>query len=104
MRLTLDDSRVVDTNIAEAIAEAKWDEDCYYDGNNWISRATGSQWYHETLYLSRKGTWYVVHTSNVQGTAPRATVLSTVEAARWLIHNGHALPETLQSVAEEAVE
>jgi hypothetical protein len=36
-------------------AQDCWPEAIYWDGSNQISKATGSQWNHETLYRSARG-------------------------------------------------
>lgn len=80
-----------------------WQESTWWNGSNWISRATGSQWEHQRLYKSRKNRYYVVCTSQWQGVATRAEWLSEEDAARWLITNEHDLPEDLERL-RDAVE
>jgi len=94
------DERIFDTEKAKA----HWGEDTRWNGNNHISRATGSQWEHETLYLSAKGTYWVEHTSQWQGSTPSARILSYKEAATWLLDNGHELPDGLSHLADEISE
>jgi len=89
---------VVDTDNASK----SWDEMKYHDGNNWISKATGSQWVHQTLYRSRKGRFYIETTSQWQGSRDRAEFVSPEEAARWLLVNEREVPAELK-VAEESV-
>ena len=96
----MEDGTVVDTDRAIAT----WEEDTFWDGNNHISKATGSQWHHQTLYKSRKGRYYVEHASNWQGSRPHVEWVSNEEAARWLIHNEHPLPEDLAHLEAELVE
>jgi hypothetical protein len=85
-RYRMSDGSVVDpTN-----ASASWEEGTRWDGNNHISLATGSQWNHETLYRSRKGRYYVVSTSQWQGSTPSAEWFSNEEATRWLLANEHS--------------
>jgi hypothetical protein len=91
-RYQIDDESFVNTDLAKE----QWDEDTYWNGNNHISKATGSQWEHETLYLSSKGRYYVVHTSQYQGSTPSARHLELREAAAWLLNNDHALPNDLE--------
>ena len=87
----MDDGAVVDTERALDC----WQEESDWNGNNHISRATGSQWEHETLYKSTKGRYYVEHVSQWQGSLPYAFFLSPEAAALWLLNNGHPLPEDL---------
>ena len=87
-------------------AKRHWSEASDWDGRNHISRATGSQWYHEDLYLSAKGRYYVVRSSNYQGSQDEMEILSPREAAAWLVLNdyGDDLPEDLAGLASEVVE
>lgn len=99
-RYRTEDGTVVDTDNATA----SWQEATDWDGNNHISRATGSQWAHETLYRSRKGRYYVEHTSNCQGSRPHVEWVSPEEATRWLLHNDEELPENLAKLETEVSE
>ena len=63
----------------------RFDEATVWDGRNRISRATGSQWDHETLYHTKHGHWW----SQWQGTLDRLEEIDEAEAARWLIQNGY---------------
>jgi hypothetical protein len=96
----MDDGTILDTDNAKK----SWDEDTYFDGNNHISRATGSQWGHETLRCSRKGRYYVERTSQWQGSHPSAEWVSDRGAATWLLANGHELPADLAELEAEIVE
>jgi hypothetical protein len=60
MRYKMDNGSVVDTDLAKKF----WAEDTTWDGHNHIGVMTHSQWDHQTLYQSRKGRFYVEHTSN----------------------------------------
>jgi hypothetical protein len=75
-------------------AKRKWDEASFHDGRNRISKATGSQWTHETLYLSKKGRYYIIWESCWQGVLPSAQMVSRSGAAKWL------LPEDLEDLEE----
>jgi len=99
-RYRMEDGTIVDTSKASA----HWDSAQDHDGRNFIDRATGSQWNHETLYKSRRGRYYIEHTSQYQGSRPHAEWVSEHEAARWLIHNDHKLPEDLAKLADEVTE
>lgn len=85
-------------------ATQKWEEDTFWNGSNHISRATGSQWSHETLYLSKKGNYWIEHTSQMQGSVDHAEWIDQHGAATWLIVNGHELPEDLKEREEEITE
>lgn len=100
MRFRMDDGTVLDTENATK----DWAEDTFFDGSNHISRATGTQWNHQTLYRSRKGRYYVVRTSQWQGSHASAEWVSPQEAARWLLLNGHSLPDDLTQHEAEVME
>lgn len=81
-----------------------WDEATGWDGNNRVSRATGSPWEHETLYCSSTGRYYLVHTSQYQGTPATARWVSTLEAAAWLLLMAFDLPEDLEPYRDQISE
>lgn len=100
MTYRMEDGTVVKTeNAAQSWREAK-----YHDGRNLISKATGDQWLHQALYRSRKGRYYVEHTSQCQGSRDYATWVSPEEAAAWLALNGHEIPAELADAAEKSTE
>jgi hypothetical protein len=96
--------RMEGTIVDTARASANWEEDTRWNGNNHISVATASQFEHEKLYRSRKGRYYVEHTSQWQGSTPRAEWVSPEEAAQWLLANGHELPADLQAIEDAVTE
>jgi hypothetical protein len=63
-----------------------WKEETRWDGNNRISKATGSQWEHETLYRTAGGIYVIEHTSQSTDTIEEVTV---EEAACWLSRNDY---------------
>jgi len=85
-------------------AAATWEEASDWNGSNHISRATGSQWNHETLHKSAKGRYYVVRSSNIQGSQDEMEILSPREAAAWLLLNDHDLPDDLRELEGGVVE
>lgn len=99
-RFTLEDGAIVDTTRAAR----KWDEDTFHDGRNLISKATGDQFLHETLYKSSKGRYYVVHSSQWQGSRDSANEVTPRDAAVWLLRNEYDLPEDLASFEEGVLE
>lgn len=64
-------------------------EDTYHDGNNWISKATGSQWYHQGLYRTAGGRFILNEYSNYQGTPETYKEVSNADAAAWFSINGY---------------
>ena len=96
----MSDGTVVNTERASE----SYEEATYHDGRNYISRATGGQWEHETLYRSRKGRYYVEQWSDWQGSHPSAEWVSNEEATRWLLANDHDLPSELAAIEERVSE
>ena len=94
MKYTMDYGQVVDTDRAVEC----WQESERWNGQNHISRATGTQWEHETLFKSTKGNYWIEHVSQWQGSTPHAFFLTAEEAARWLLTNEHELPADLVEV------
>lgn len=100
MKYRMDDSTVVDTDRATQ----SWEESRDFDGSNHIGRSSGTQWTHHTLYRSRKGRYYVEHTSQWQGSRPHVEWVSCEEAARFLIHNDRDIPQDLAHLEAEVTE
>jgi hypothetical protein len=96
--------RIEGTIVDTENATQSWDEETRFDGRNHVSKATGSQWEHETLYRSRRGRYYVVHTSQWQGSMPHAEWVSPEQAARWLMLMEHELPVDLEALESEVSE
>lgn len=99
-RYVMDDETMVNTEKAKA----SWEEATSWNGNNHISKATGSQWEHETLYRSAKGRYWVEYTSQWQGSLPGARYVAPREAALWLLANAHDLPADLEQFEGEVEE
>ena len=79
-----------------------WQESTTWDGRNHVSDATGSQWEHEQLYLTPKGT-YVLHAwSQWQGSRDSYSIVDAARAAEWLLDMGHfgAVDPTLVAAGE----
>ena len=93
-----------------AIADGRWfdrskaisiEEGTYFNGNNHISNATGSQWNHERLYLTASGTWVLNEWSQYQGSGESYTAIVESDAADWLVKNERMdsiddLPESIR--------
>jgi hypothetical protein len=94
------DGRIYDTTRAAT----SWEEDTRSDGSNQISVATGSQWDHEALHESARGTYWVERWSQWQGSDNSARVLTDAEATIWLTMNDHPLPDRLENVAADIIE
>ena len=84
IKITGGSGRWFDSDSAEQI-----DEGTYWDGKNRISQATGSQWHHETLYLTAGGRYIVLSTSQWQGETDSVVEISAEKAAVWLSRNGY---------------
>lgn len=98
-KLKLECGQIVDTERALK----SYEENTYWDGHNLISCATASQWSHETLYLSRKGFWYLVTSSQYESNRPYGLTLSQESAVTWLILNDHQIPASLAAIADEMI-
>lgn len=94
------DGKILDTGKAVD----HWKEERDFDGKNHVSRATGSQWEHEELFLSSKGTFWLLESNDWQGLRSKARVLTPLEASRWLLIMGYGLPNVLASFEDELVE
>ena len=104
-RYRMSDGTVVDTDKASA----SWEEGTRWDGNNRVSLTTGSQWFHQRLYRSRRGRYYIESTSNYERQAPSAEWVSNEEATRWLLANEHSpgddnWPEELTEFVDQVSE
>ena len=99
-RYRIGDGTIVDTENASH----HWHEKQDWDGRNYISRATGTQWDHQRLYRSRRGRYYVENTSQWQGTHATVEWISEQEACRWLLLMNHNLPAELESYVEQVSE
>ena len=99
-RFKLEEGAIVDTDRAAK----RWDEDSEWNGRNHISKATGDQFTHETLYKSAKGRYYIVHSSQWQGSRDHAEEVTAKDAAAWLLQNEHELPEDLASFEGDVIE
>jgi hypothetical protein len=84
-------------------AVQQWQEATDWNGSNHISRATGTQWDHQCLFLSSKGRFWLLATSQWQGSTASGRYVDNAEAAAWLLENDHALPPMLESL-EDAIE
>lgn len=67
----------------------KFKEDRDWNGSNWISVATGSQWHHEALYRTAGGRWVLNSWSQFQGVPEQYEFISDARAREWLLKNGH---------------
>lgn len=78
------------------------DEQTKWDGHNHISLATGSQWDHETLYLTAQGHWVIQSDSQRQGVTPAWKEIPDDDALTWILRN-HYEPEELPERMAEAI-
>lgn len=78
-----------------------YDESQQFDGRNFISNATGSQWEHQELLLTAGGAWILHEWSQWQGSRPTYSEITAEEAARWILCHGGAddLPAELAEFA-----
>jgi hypothetical protein len=79
-------------------------EDTNWNGNNWISEATGSQWSHESVYRTAGGAYVLNCYSQYEGSEETYEIISKREAAEWFVKNNYKedeLPEELKKQVEE---
>lgn len=99
-RYRMEDGTVIDTDKAKKY----WTESTDWNGSNHISRATGSQWNHQTLYESRKGRFYTENSSDWQGAMSHCEWVSEQEAVRWLLLMDEEIPERLAHLLDQVTE
>ena len=68
----------------------KFTEETWWNGNNWISKATGSQWEHEAIYVTKGGVFILNHWSNYQGSRESYKIISKEDAAEWFVKNEYS--------------
>lgn len=68
----------------------QYQENREWDGNNMISTATGSQWDHQQVVRTRRGRYYIVSSSQWQGSRTEAVAVSLDEASVWVVRAGYA--------------
>ena len=96
----MEDDTVIDTDKAKQ----EWKEATFWNGQNHISKATNDQWLHQTLYLSAKDRYYILHSSQWQGSRDTVEFVDRGQAAVWLLANEHRLPDDLQEFEKEITE
>lgn len=73
----------------------KFSEAVTWDGHNWISVATGSQFDHEEIVHTRRGGFLLHYWSQWEGVCERYERISAETVAQWLVDNQHVLDEHL---------
>lgn len=86
-------------------------EDSTWDGNNHISKATGSQWHHQTLHYTKTGRWVLWESSQWQGSTDRYSEVSQEAAIDWLVSQCcfdddgiQKLPKSVQESVKAGIE
>ena len=77
----------------------KFTEDTYWDGHNHISKATGSQWDHESLYYTAGKQWVKYSSSQWEGHGEGYELIDADKAAVWLVTNGEQHPAVAEEIA-----
>lgn len=75
-----------------------FEEATYHNGSNWISIATGTQVDHEKLFVTAGGVYVLKAWCDCQGSGDSYEVISSKEAAIWMIKNEYELSEELETV------
>lgn len=79
----------------------RYAEDSWWDGSNWISKATGCQWDHEEVVRTASGRWIMHEWSNRDRSPDQWYEITQGTAVQWLIANGHA--EVVESLDAQAL-
>jgi hypothetical protein len=79
----------------------KYNEKDYWDGRNYISRATGSQWDHEMIFITKSGKFILNTYSQWQGKVETFEIISKDHAAIWFASQGFADDEIPPLFLEE---
>ena len=78
----------------------KYSEESEWNGNNYISKATGKQCYHENIFVTKSGK-YILHSwSNYQGVSETFEEISKKQAANWFSKQGF----DLESIPKELID
>jgi len=78
-----------------------FEEATFFDGRNYISKATGYPFYHESLYLTKSQKWVLYSWSNYQGASFSNVLIDSEAAARWFANQGYdekLIPDDLISM------
>lgn len=78
-----------------------FEENTRWDGRNHVSLATGTQFEHETLYLTKSGNWFLYSWSQWQGSTPSCEEVDAAFAAGWMSRNGIDPPSELMNDYKE---
>ena len=80
-----------------------YEEGTTWDGNNHISTATGSQWEHEEVVRTKRGRYYVVSSSQRQGSQSKAKALDIGGVAKWLVRAGYVASQVSNDELAEKI-
>lgn len=78
----------------------RYEEAARWDGHNYVSEATGSQWDHETLYRTATGRYVLHRWSQRQGVGESYIELPQADGDAWLVAQDHAEALPPEAVAE----
>lgn len=81
-----------------------WSEGTRWDGNNHVSRATGSQYDHEELRRTAGGRWAIHSWSQWQGRGGGERFIEPTEALDWLVQNQYPRAEIQQIIGVDLEE
>jgi hypothetical protein len=65
----------------------------YFDGNNFISQVTNSQWEHEFIFITQGGKYILNSWSAWQGSIDRYEEISREVAAKWFAKQDFTVEE-----------
>lgn len=67
----------------------------FHDGHNNISRATGSEWDHQTVFKTRLGNWVLKSWSQRSGSEPVWEIMPVEDAFIWFLINGRDIDDSM---------
>ena len=76
----------------------KLEESTRWNGNNHISRETGSQWDHVWLWLTAGGTWVLNAWSQYQGSLETYEQIGESEALKFIVRNNCTVDELRDTI------
>lgn len=74
----------------DADRAARYVEDTWWDGSNWVSHATGSQYEHEAVFHTATGRWVLNHWSQWAGHPETYYEIEEAQAVDWLLQNHYS--------------
>ena len=78
-------------------------EKTYHNGHNWISEATGEQFTHEALFITKGGEYILNKYSDYQGSRESYEIISIKEAAEWFAKQSFDIDEIPDALKDDVM-